>query len=132
MSEEGSCAVAPPKVATKPRPASKPEVQRPIQWNVVLLDDEDHSYEYVMRMMKELFSHPLEKGFKIAERVDTSGRAVCLTTHKEHAELKRDQIHAYGRDVLIARCQGSMTAIIEPAESDGEDDDSTGGSGSDA
>jgi ATP-dependent Clp protease adaptor protein ClpS len=37
-----------------------------------------------------------------------------LTTTKEHAELKRDQIHAYGRDGLIERCKGSMWATIEP------------------
>ena len=31
-----------------------------------------------------------------------------LTTAREHAELKRDQIHAYGKDALIAACKGSM------------------------
>jgi hypothetical protein len=32
----------------------------------------------------------------------------------EHAELKRDQIHAFGADRLIARSKGSMSASIEP------------------
>ena len=32
------------------------------------------------------------------------------------AELKRDQIHAFGADPWITRCQGSMSATIEPAE----------------
>ncbi len=36
------------------------------------------------------------------------------STTKERAEFKRDQIHAFGKDDLIARCQGSMSAIIEP------------------
>ena len=35
----------------------------------------------------------------------------------ERAELKRDQISAFGRDWRIARCEGSMSAIIEPAPS---------------
>jgi ATP-dependent Clp protease adaptor protein ClpS len=48
--------------------------------------------------------------------VDTRGRAIVLTTTLEHAELKRDQIHAYGPDPRIPRCKGSMTAEIEPAE----------------
>ena len=56
----------------------------------------------------------LEKGYQLAVEVDTGGRAVVLTTTREHAELKRDQIHAYGKDDLIAGCQGSMTATIEP------------------
>jgi ATP-dependent Clp protease adaptor protein ClpS len=34
----------------------------------------------------------------------------------EHAELKRDQIHAYGKDTLLDRCKGSMSASIEPVE----------------
>lgn len=90
---------------------------------MVLLDDQDHSYDYVIKMMMELFGHPLEKAFKIAETVDNDGRAVCLTTHKEHAELKREQILAYGKDGLIASSAGSMSAIIEPAEFGGDDDE---------
>lgn len=83
------------------------------RFHVVLWDDDDHSYDYVIRMMKELFGHPMERGMQIASEVDTAGRAICLTTTKEHAELKRDQIHAYGRDLLIDRCKGAMWATIE-------------------
>ena len=32
------------------------------------------------------------------------------------AERKRDQIYAYGPDHRLARCLGSMAALIEPAE----------------
>jgi ATP-dependent Clp protease adaptor protein ClpS len=80
----------------------------------VLWDDSDHSYDYVVLMMKQLFHHPIETGFQIAKQVDRGGKACCLTTTLEHAELKRDQIHAFGKDELIARCKGSMTATIEP------------------
>ena len=48
--------------------------------------------------------------------VDTTGRVILLTTTKEHAELKRDQIHGFGKDFLLARSKGPMSAIIEPAE----------------
>lgn len=89
-------------------------------WNVVLLNDDDHTYEYVIRMLQELFGHPPERGMKIAKKVDKEGRGICLTTHKEHAELKRDQIHAFGPD---EGGHGSMSAIIEPAEFDGDDSD---------
>jgi ATP-dependent Clp protease adaptor protein ClpS len=81
---------------------------------VILWDDDDHSYEYVIRMMQELFGHAAQRGYEIARTVDTTGRAVCLTTTLEHAELKRDQIRAYGKDRLISRCAGSMTSTIEP------------------
>ncbi len=91
--------------------------KRQPRYHVILWDDDDHSYEYVVGMMRKLFGHAIEQGLKIAEQVDCGGRAVCLTTTREHAELKRDQIHSFGRDHLIDRCQGSMSATIEPEDS---------------
>ena len=84
-------------------------------YHVILLNDDDHTYQYVIVMLKELFGHPVERGFQLAKEVDTKGRAIVLTTSREHAELKQDQIHAYGADPLSAKSKGSMTAIIEPA-----------------
>ena len=105
-------------------PVKKAEVQRERRtrrqprYHVILWDDNDHSYQYVIRMLSQLFGHTLDQGFKLARQVDSTGRCVCLTTTKEHAELKRDQIHAFGRDLLIQRCQGSMQATIEPETSE--------------
>ena len=47
---------------------------------------------------------------------DTAGRVIVDTTSRERAELKRDQIHAYGKDWRIPRCKGSMSSLIEQAE----------------
>jgi ATP-dependent Clp protease adaptor protein ClpS len=88
--------------------------KRQPRYIVILWDDNDHSYDYVVRMMQVVFGHQIEMGFQIAKEVDSSGRAICLTTTKEHAELKMEQIHAYGRDDLITRCKGSMSSSIEP------------------
>jgi ATP-dependent Clp protease adaptor protein ClpS len=96
------------------REKGKPKKQP--RYNVVLWNDDDHSYEYVITMLLELFSHPIEKGYQMAVEVDTQGRVIVLTTTMEHAELKRDQIHAYGKDVLISGCKGSMSATIEPVD----------------
>jgi ATP-dependent Clp protease adaptor protein ClpS len=83
---------------------------------VILWDDNHHTYAYVVLMMLEIFGYQPEKGYQIAKEVDTRGRAIVITTTKEHAELKRDQIHAYGKDALIDGCKGSMWATIEAAE----------------
>jgi ATP-dependent Clp protease adaptor protein ClpS len=97
-------------------PREEEKVRRQPPYHVILLNDDDHTYEYVIRMLKELFGYPEEKGFQMAKEVDTTGRVIVLTTAKEHAELKRDQIHAYGADPYSSRqCAGSMSAIIEPA-----------------
>ena len=84
-------------------------------YNVILLDDNDHSYEYVIHMLKVLFGHPPDKGYRMAVEVDTTGRVVVATTNLEQAELKRDQIQAFGPDPLIPRCKGSMSATVELA-----------------
>ncbi|MBX3358395.1 MAG: ATP-dependent Clp protease adaptor ClpS [Phycisphaeraceae bacterium] len=109
--------------STKPAPRPKLDPEQPRLWNVVLLNDEEHTYEYVIKMVQELFAHPVEKAFKIAKTVDTDGRAVCLTTHREHAELKQEQVHAYGRDPLMVESKGSMSCIIEPADLGSDDDE---------
>ena len=99
------------------RPAEKVEQKSEglPPYNVVLLDDDDHSYEYVILMLKRVFGHPIEKGYEMAQEVDATGRVIVATTNLEQAELKRDQIHAFGPDPLIPRCQGSMSATVEPA-----------------
>jgi ATP-dependent Clp protease adaptor protein ClpS len=99
-----------------PKPKLEERTKRQPPYNVVLLDDDDHTYEYVILMLQALFGYPPEKGYQMAKEVDTTGRVIVLTTTKEHAELKQDQIHAFGPDPFSSReCKGSMTAIIEPA-----------------
>ena len=118
MTDEAATAVAEPIAETvqhrKERERKKPKKQPP--YHVILWNDEEHTYEYVIGMLMQLFGHPPEKGYLMAVEVDTRGRVIVLTTTKEHAELKRDQIHAFGKDDYIANCKGSMTATIEPAE----------------
>ena len=101
---------------TVPRPKLEERTKRQPPYNVVLLDDDDHTYEYVIGMLQQLFGYPREKGYQMAREVDSTGRVIVLTTSKEHAELKQEQIHAFGPDPYSSReCKGSMTAIIEPA-----------------
>ena len=101
---------------TLPEEKTKEKTKRQPPYHVILLNDDDHTYQYVIHMLQSLFGHPPEKGFKMAQEVDTKGRVVVDTTSLERAELKRDQIHAFGADPLIPRCKGSMSAEIEPAE----------------
>jgi ATP-dependent Clp protease adaptor protein ClpS len=96
--------------------ASKRKKRRIPRYHVVLWDSDLHSYEYVERMLRELFGHTQETCHQMAVTVDTHGKVVVLTTTREHAELKRDQILAYGKDELIGNCKGSMHATIESAE----------------
>ncbi len=113
-------AVLEPTFETKRRRRCKADAKprKQPRYQVILWNDDDHSYAYVIVMLMELFGHPPEKGFQLAEEVDKQGRAILLTTTLEHAELKRDQIHAFGRDGLIDQCCGSMWSTIEPIEAE--------------
>lgn len=122
MNEQVENAVIEPlaETAQRLRERQKGRPKRQPRYNVILWNDDDHSYAYVIVMLMELFGHPPEKGYQMAKEVDTTGRVIVLTTTKEHAELKRDQIHAYGKDAGIVNCQGSMWATIEPVPGDAE------------
>lgn len=114
MSDKENTAVLEPETKKAIQTDRSQKPKRQPRYHVILWNDDDHTYEYVIEMVKKLFGHPLEKGFQIAKEVDSKGRAICLTTTLEHAELKRDQIHAFGKDKYLKRCKGSMSATIEP------------------
>ena len=100
------------------KPAADQKPKRQPRYNVVLLDDDEHSYQYVIDLLQRVFGYPPEKGFRLAEEVDTQKRVILLTTTLEHAELKQEQIHGFGPDKHIAACKGAMTAVLEPVPSE--------------
>jgi ATP-dependent Clp protease adaptor protein ClpS len=96
-------------------PVQRPQRKELPTFNVVLLDDNDHTHDYVIDMLQRLFAHEHPTAMALAQAVDSRGRAIVCTTHKERAELKRDQILAFGCDYRIPNCQASMRAVLEPA-----------------
>lgn len=119
----GGAAVAQPEspsagTRTDTKSSPRTEVPKSWYWNVVLLDDDEHTYDYVVRMVQELFGRNREEAFNIACKVDNDKRVILLTTHREHAELKREQVLAFGRDPLMQVSRGSMMAVLEPAATD--------------
>src|SRR5262249_24042270 len=104
-----------PKKSKRLKEKEEQKTKRQPPYNVILLNDDDHTFEYVILMLQKLFGHPPERGYQMAMEVHLRGRVIVMTTTLELAELKRDQIHAFGPDPLIERCKGSMSATIEPA-----------------
>ncbi len=96
------------------QPATDEQLEPP--HHLVLLDDDSHTYQYVILMLGQLFGYSAEKGFSIACVVDSQGRAIVMTAGKDECRLKQDQIHAFGADPLMENCVGSMSAVVEPAE----------------
>jgi ATP-dependent Clp protease adaptor protein ClpS len=86
-------------------------------YRVVLLDDNDHTYDYVIEMLRKIFIFTLEQAYRHAEEVDRRGRTVVITCELPQAEFARDQIQSYGPDWRLPRSKGSMSAVVEPAAS---------------
>ncbi len=84
-------------------------------FHVVLLDDDDHTYDYVVEMLQRIFLFTASQAFQHAVEVDETGRTIVITCELPQAEFGRDQIHSYGADWRMPRCKGSMRAVIEPA-----------------
>ena len=84
-------------------------------YHVILLNDEDHTYDYVIEMLEKIFGFSEAKAFSHAVEVDTKGTTIVLTCDLEQAERKRDLIHSYGPDWRLPRSLGSMAAVVEPA-----------------
>src|SRR3984885_15344206 len=84
-------------------------------YRVVLLDDNDHTYDYVIEMLQKLFIFTLDEAFRHAEEEGSRGTPVLTPCERPQAEFARDQIHACGPDWRLPRSKGSMSAVVEPA-----------------
>jgi ATP-dependent Clp protease adaptor protein ClpS len=119
---DAETAVAEPIVTTQTTPKSKtdPETRtrRQPPYHVVILNDEEHTFEYVIELLTKLFGHPLKTAEELTLRIHHTGRAIVLTTHREKAELKREQVLAYGPDPRMSISKGPLGCYIEPAPSD--------------
>lgn len=104
-----------PKTRIKDLPDLKRSLSITPRYHVVLIDDNDHTYEYVIEMLMEIFGHSRALAFEMACTVDLEGRVVVFTSTKSEAEKKRVQIISYGPDWRLDRSNGSMEAMIEPA-----------------
>ena len=85
-------------------------------YNVVLLDDAEHTYDYVVEMLEKLFALSAEDAWNHAVEVDNTGRTIVITCELPAAEFGRDQIHAFGADWRMPISKGSMSAIVEPTQ----------------
>ena len=89
------------------------DVKNPL-YRVVLLDDDDHTYDYVIEMLQKIFCLSSEQALRHAQEVDATGRTPVITCELPEAEFGRDQIQGYGADPRMPRSKGSMSAIVEP------------------
>ena len=86
-----------------------------VPWNVVLLDVDDHTYDYVIEMLCEIFGYSIAKSYGMTVEVDTRKRVIVWSGHRELAEMYQEKIHDYGADPRMDTSKGSMSCILEKA-----------------
>ena len=85
------------------------------RYHLVLLDDDQHTYAYVIEMLGSVFGYGREKAYALASIVDTEGRVILETAGLEQVTRHQERIHGFGADPRIPTSKGSMSAIIEEA-----------------
>ncbi|WP_435006202.1 ATP-dependent Clp protease adaptor ClpS [Tundrisphaera lichenicola] len=120
--DEGDVAVDEPIVTTRTAPKERTDsttkTRRQSPYHVIILNDEEHTFEYVIELLVKIFGHSLTNAEHLTWRVHNSGRAIVMTTHKELAELKCDQVLSYGPDPRMSISKGPIGCYIEPAPTD--------------
>jgi ATP-dependent Clp protease adaptor protein ClpS len=118
--DDETTAVAEPVVSVETSPEKKTDAEsktrRQPPYHVILLNDEEHTFEYVIELLLKLFKHSKPVAEELTLRIHLTGRAIVLTTHRELAELKREQVLAYGADPRMSISKGPLGCYIEASE----------------
>ncbi len=85
-----------PKTAPKPRP---PQMLPP--WKVLLHNDDKNAVNFVIATIIELTPLNSDEAQDRTMEADKKGVALLLVTHKERAELYKDQFESKGLTVTI-------------------------------
>jgi ATP-dependent Clp protease adaptor protein ClpS len=113
-------------MSSKRRPASaastKPEIDEELKskilppYNVILMNDDFHSFDFVVGVLRKVFGVPEEQAFLLALRAHETGRSVVWTGAKETAEFKVEQIRTYHeKRAADQKDLGPLDCYIEPA-----------------
>ncbi len=97
-----------------PRTDEEQKTRRLPPYNVILLNDDDHSVEFVIEVLFKVFAYHIEKCVQLTLEAHHTGRSIIWTGPKEVAELKQEQVRTFsqkkdGKDI------GPLGCEIEPA-----------------
>jgi ATP-dependent Clp protease adaptor protein ClpS len=68
------------------------------RYAVVVHNDEDHTFEYVIATFVKVFRYTPERCLELATEIHTKGKAMVWTGSLEVAELKKEHIVGMGFD----------------------------------
>jgi ATP-dependent Clp protease adaptor protein ClpS len=106
-----------PETVVRPRRRTKErqETHRIPPYNVILDNDDHHSFEFVVEVIRKALGYNEQKAFVLTHEAHTKGRAVVWTGTKEVAELKMEQMLTFHEIRPEGRQLGPLSVTIEPA-----------------
>lgn len=82
-------------------------------FKVVLFNDEEHTYDYVVEMLTQVCDLSRENAFRCAVEVDLTGRTVVRYGSRPECDATCSRILSYGPDHRLPQSMGSMKAEIQ-------------------
>jgi len=80
---------------------------------VVLFDDEEHSYDYVVELLTHCCEMSRDEAFRCAFEVDMTGRTIVFHGDFDECKTVCGKILTYGPDHRLPRSMGSMNAEVQ-------------------
>jgi ATP-dependent Clp protease adapter protein ClpS len=65
------------------------------EYGLVIFNDDDHTIEYVVRLLRTVFGIPDHLGLRLALKIQKRGEAVVFTGSLEEVERKRARVTSY-------------------------------------
>lgn len=113
MSTSQATLEVPPIAEAPEEAASRPRLLPP--YAVVVLNDNDHSFPYVIEAFQKVFGYSKERAYQLTLQIHHQGRGIVWSGPKEVAELKVEQLRSVGPDFYASReVRYPLRAYIEP------------------
>jgi ATP-dependent Clp protease adaptor protein ClpS len=86
------------------------------RWNVILLNTDHHTFEWVVMLIMNVFNKDFDEAFNLTMSIHKEGLCIAATCHKEKAEMYYDLVHGYGADPDSKGPVESLPCRIEPVD----------------
>ena len=103
-------------VTVKPKEREQTTTRRIPPYHVILENDDYHTIEFVVDVLRKVLGCPLERAAQLALQAHTTGRSIIWTGTKEVAELKQEQVSSFHEIRASDGAKlGPLGCSIEPA-----------------
>jgi ATP-dependent Clp protease adaptor protein ClpS len=83
-------------------------------YHVIVLNDDYHSIEFVVSVLRKVFGFALERAVELTMEAHHTGRAIAWTGPREYAEVMGEKLTTY-HEHRGPRDLGPLGYVIEPA-----------------